>query len=146
MTYAKNKKAHFEYEILETLEAGIILNGSEVKAIRNGQVKLTGGFVTFHGNIPMLINTHISRYKYTTNPLYEPERSRKILLKKKEINYIRGKSQEQGLTIIPLSLYTKSRYIKLEIGIARGKKRYDKRRIIKKRDLDRHIQRTLKEQ
>ncbi len=146
MIYAKNKKARFEYEILETMEAGLVLTGPEVKAIRAGQVKLTSGFVTFHGEIPLLTNAHISKYKYATIIDYETERSRKLLLKKKEINYLKGKSQEHGLTIIPLSIYTKGRHIKLEIGIARGKKLYDKRRTIKKREVDRQIRRALKEQ
>jgi SsrA-binding protein len=144
--YARNKKAHFDYEILETVEAGLVLTGQEVKSIRSGSVKLTGGFITFHKGEPMLTNVHIPKYKYSGHALdYEPERSRKLLLKQKEIGYLRGKSQEKGLTIVPLSLYTKGRHIKLAIGIGRGKKTFDKRRTIKKRELDRETRRALKQ-
>ncbi|OGH69806.1 MAG: SsrA-binding protein [Candidatus Magasanikbacteria bacterium RIFCSPHIGHO2_02_FULL_51_14] len=144
--YSVNKKARFDYEILDTLEAGLVLTGPEVKSIRSGGAKLTGGFVTFHGNTALLTNAHIPKYAYSGRlPGYEPEHSRKLLLTQKELNYIRGKSQEQGLTIIPLSLYTRGRRIKLEIGVARGKKKYDKRRTIKERETGREVRRAVKE-
>lgn len=144
--YADNKKARFDYEILETYEAGLVLSGNEVKSIRNGNVNLKGGFVTFHGNDAFIINVHISRYKYAGTTLnYDPERSRKLLLKKKEISYLRGKSQEKGLTIVPLTLYNKGRHIKVEIAVARGKKKYDKRESVKKREVDREVQRKMKD-
>jgi SsrA-binding protein len=144
--YAKNKKAKFDYDILDTLEAGLVLTGQEVKAIRNGQAKLTGAFVTFHKNKPVLTNAHISKYKHAgILSDYDPEQSRALLLKKKEIDYLRGKSQEKGLTIVPLSLYTRGSHIKVEIGIGKGKKRYDKRRTIKERESKREIARKLKE-
>lgn len=144
-TYAINKKARFDYEILDTLEAGLVLIGSEVKSIRSGGVKLNGGFITFHKNDAMLTNIHIPKYKFSGHLSdYDPEKSRKLLLKDKEIGYLRGKSQEKGLTIVPLSLYTKGRHIKLEIGIARGKKIFDKRRALKKRDLDKEVRRAMK--
>ena len=143
--YADNKKVRFDYEILETNEAGLILSGNEVKSIRNGNVNLKGGFITFHGSDAFLINVHIPRYKYAGTLLsYDPERSRKLLLKKKEISYLRGKSQEKGLTIVPLSLYNKGRHIKVEIAVAKGKKNYDKRESVKKREVDREVQRKMK--
>ncbi|OIO19942.1 MAG: SsrA-binding protein [Candidatus Magasanikbacteria bacterium CG_4_10_14_0_8_um_filter_32_14] len=143
-TYAINKKARFDYEILETFEAGLVLTGSEVKAIRSKQIKLTGSFVTIHDGAAYLLNTHISKYKYATIKDYEPERSRKILLNKKQIAYLTGKIQEKGLTILPLSVYTKGRKIKVEIGIGHGKKQFDKKRILKERQESRDMHRALK--
>lgn len=144
-TYAVNKKARFDYEILDTYEAGLVLTGPEVKSIRAGQVKLTGAFVTFLANSARLTNAHIPKYKYAaTIEDYDPDRSRVILLKKKESEKLRGKLQEKGLTIVPLSIYTKGRHIKLEIALARGKKTYDKRETIKNRDQKREIARKLK--
>ena len=143
--YAINKKAGFDYEILDKLEAGLVLSGQEVKSVRSGAVKLTGGYVTFHDDEAYLTNVHIPKYKYSgVLPEYEPERSRKLLFNKKELAYLRGKLQEKGLTIVPLSLYTKGRRIKVEVGIGKGKKKYDKKRAIKKKDLDREIRREIK--
>ena len=145
MQYAKNKKALFDYEILETFEAGLVLTGSETKSVRNGQVNLKGTFVTFHRDEAYIMNMHVSKYKYSGNlPNYEPERSRKLLLKSKEISYLRGKSQEKGLTIVPISLYSKGRRIKVEIAIGRGKKKFDKRETLKRRDIDRDARRDAK--
>lgn len=145
-TLAKNRHAHYEYEILETLEAGLVLSGAEVKSIRTGHAGLSGAYVTFHGDEPQLTNAHIAPYAFAAkNEHYDPTHSRKLLLKKREIAYLRGKLQEKGLTAIPLSLYTKHRYIKLEIGVARGKKLHDKRASIKKREVDREIKRALAE-
>lgn len=143
--YVENKKAAFDYEILEKYEAGLVLSGQEVKSIRSGHISLKGAFITFHGNNAMLTNAHIAKYKYARKTLdYEPERSRPVLLKKREINHIRGKSQEKGLTIIPLSVYTKGRHIKVEIAVCRGKKRYDKRESIKKREIRVELAREMK--
>lgn len=145
-TYANNKKALFDYEIIDKYEAGLILSGNETKSIRKGGVSLKGGFVTFHENDAFLINVHIPRYKYAGSVLnYNPERSRKLLLKKREISYLRGKSQEKGLTIVPLTLYNKGRHIKLEIAVAKGKKKYDKRESVKKREINREVQRKMKD-
>lgn len=144
-TYAENKKARFDYEILETYEAGLVLTGQEVKSVRTGHISLKGAFITFHGHDALLTNAHISKYKYAGKaPDYEPERSRKILLKKREIDYLRGKTQEKGLTVIPLSIYTKGRHIKVEIAVCRGKKKYDKRESIKERELRVEIARKMK--
>ncbi|MBT4121314.1 MAG: SsrA-binding protein SmpB [Candidatus Magasanikbacteria bacterium] len=145
-TYAVNKKARFDYEILETYEAGLVLEGQEVKSIRNGNISMKGAFVSFHGEDAFLTNTHVSKYKFAGNVTdYDPERSRKLLLKRKEIDYLRGKSQEKGLTIVPLSVYTKGRHIKVSIGIGRGKKKHDKRDTIKRRELKRELDRKMKE-
>jgi len=144
-TYATNKKARFEYEILDTFEAGLVLTGQEVKSVRAGRANLKGAFVTFHNDTALLTNMHVPKYKYAGSLVdYSPDQSRKLLLKKREIAYLRGKSQEKGLTIIPLSLYTKGRRIKVEVGVAKGKKLHDKRRSIKKRELDREARRALK--
>ncbi|PIT88102.1 MAG: SsrA-binding protein [Candidatus Magasanikbacteria bacterium CG10_big_fil_rev_8_21_14_0_10_36_32] len=142
---ADNKKAFFDYEILEKLEAGIVLSGQETKSVKNGQASLKGTFVTFHKNNAFLTNMNISPYKQAGPlPEYEPTKSRRLLLHKREIDYLREKSQEQGLTIVPLRVYTKNRFIKVEIAVARGKKQYDKRETIKNRDTEREIRRTLK--
>jgi SsrA-binding protein len=145
-TFAENRKIRFDYEILETLQAGIVLSGQEVKSVRAGHLSLTGTFVTFHGDTALLTNAHISPYKYAgVLPDYEPTRSRRLLLKKREITYLRGKTQEQGLTIVPLQVYSKDRLIKVEIAVARGKKLFDKRESIKKRDVEREIRRAQKD-
>jgi len=143
---AKNKQARFDYEILETFEAGLVLSGQEVKSIRQGQASLKGSHVTIDKNREaFLINASVPAYKMAgklTN--YQPDRSRKLLLRKKEIDYLAGKLQQTGLTLAPLSLYTKGRNIKLEIALVKGKKKADKRKSIKEREEKRQIQRLLK--
>jgi SsrA-binding protein len=147
-TLALNKRARFDYEILETYQAGLVLYGHEVKAIKTGHVSLKGAFVTIKGtgkNIPeiTLINAYVPLYKKASNVVgYDPYRSRQLLLNKKEIRYLLGKRKEQGLTLVPIRIYTKRSLIKLEFGIGKGKKSFDKREDIKKRELDRKI-RTL---
>lgn len=145
MSLAENKKAFFEYDILEKLEAGLVLTGQEVKSAKIGQVNLKGSYITFHGNKAYVLNMHINKYK-AAGPLpdYDPTHSRELLLHKKQIAYLQGKSSEKGLTIMPLSMYTKGRLIKLEIAIGRGKKLYDKRESLKKKDLKRELDRARK--
>ncbi len=144
-TYAVNRKVTYDYEILEKLEAGVVLSGAEVKAVRNGQINLKGSYVTFLRTEAYLLNAHISPYKFASpKAAYDPTHSRKLLLSQKEIAYLRGKSEEAGLTIVPLSVYTKSRFIKIEIAVARGKKKYDKREAIKKRDVQKDMRRALR--
>ena len=141
---ALNKKARFDYEILETFEAGLVLFGHEVKAARNGHVSLKGSYISVRGGELYLIGALISLYKYAGQVKdYDPSRDRKLLVSKKELNYLIGKRQEKGLTLIPLKLYTKHSFLKLEFGLGKGKTQYDKRESIKKRDLDRQM-RTLK--
>jgi len=144
---ALNKKAKFDYEILETFEAGIVLSGQEVKSVRQKQVSLKGAYVTIDQNKQAyLINASISPYKMAGPlPDYDPTRSRKLLLKKKELDYLAGKIQTTGLTLVGLSLYTKHRKIKLEIGLAKGKKKVDKRHDIKEKEQKRDIKRILKQ-
>ena len=148
---AKNKRAYYNYEILEKIEAGISLIGQEVKAIKSGKVSLAGSYVLFRestkGGTPevFLIGANIPPYQpKNAPPHYNPQRPRKLLLRKSEIKSLIGKRQQKGLTFVPLRLYTKKGLIKLEFGIAKGKKKADKREQIKKREVEREIQRLLK--
>lgn len=142
---AENKKAEFEYEILEKMEAGLVLTGQEVKSAKMGQINLKGAYVTFYGDNAYILNMHINKYKPAGKLLnYDPTQSRRILLHKKQIAYLRGKSMEKGLTIVPLHVYTKGRLLKIEVAVTRGKKLYDKRETIKKRELKRELDRERK--
>ncbi|OGI70398.1 SsrA-binding protein [Candidatus Nomurabacteria bacterium RIFCSPLOWO2_01_FULL_42_20] len=140
----ENRKAKFEYEIMEKYEAGIGLLGFEVKSLRNKRGSLEGSFVKILGNEPYLINAHIPAYQPKNTPgSYDPYRSRKLLLTKKEIKELIGKEKTRGLTIVPISVYNKGRVIKVLIAVGRGKKKRDKREIIKKRDTEREIKREM---
>lgn len=146
---AINKRARFDYNILKTYEAGLVLLGYEVKSIKTGHISLKGSYVTVkqgkQGSLPelYLLNAHIPLYKCaSTIKDYDPYRSRKLLIKKNEIKYLVGKKSEQGLTFVPLKIYTKRDLIKLEFGIGKGKKKHDKREDLKKKDVNRRI-RTL---
>src|SRR3990167_3795552 len=144
--YANNSKAHFDYEILETIEAGLVLEGHEVKAIKTGKVSIKGSYVKVLNNEPYLIGATVSPYQPANTPKdYDPQRSRKLLLSKKEISTLVGTSQTHGLTLVPLKIYDKKGRLKLLIGIARGKKKYDKREAIKKKDIARAKQRGIEE-
>jgi len=141
---AVNRRARFDYEILEKFEAGLKLAGHEVKSARAGKVSLKGAFVTIHQGEAYLTNAHISPYQpKNIPPSYDPTRPRKLLLKKKELKSLIGK--QKGLTIIPLKIYTKRHLIKLEIALAKGKKKIDKREVIKKREAERMIRRVMRE-
>lgn len=130
---AKNSKAYFDYDIKETFDAGLVLEGREVKAVKNGNVSLQGSYITINNDGIHLINCHIGPYKYAPSHNYDPTHSRLVLLKKKEIMELIGK--EKGLAIIPLEIYSTSRgWVKLKIGLARGRKKMDKREYLKKRD------------
>jgi len=145
MILLENKKAFFDYQILEKFEAGIELEGFEVKALRAQKGALSGAYVKIYNNEAWLVGASISPFQEkNTPPGYDKERPRRLLLKKKEINYLLGKSQEKGLTIVPLKLYNKGNLLKIEIGVAKSKKQFDKREIIKKRETEREIQRKLK--
>ncbi len=142
----KNKKAYFNYEILEKLIAGISLLGLEVKSIKSGRISLKATYVVLRNEEAFLIGANIPPYQPKNTPKdYNPERSRKLLLKKSEIKYLIGKTKQKGLTIVPLRVYNIRGKIKLEIGLAKGKKKFDKRRVIKKRESEREIRRILKE-
>jgi SsrA-binding protein len=141
---ADNKKARFDFEILETYEAGVVLRGSEVKSIRNGSVNLKDAYVSFIGDEAFLQNAHISVYQASSYNNHEPERLRKLLLNRNELNKIIAKTRERGLSCIPLKIYFKEGRIKLEIALCKGKKSHDKRDAIKKRDVDRETQNAMK--
>ena len=144
--YAENRKARFDYEILEKYETGVELLGSEVKSVRGGQMSLEGSFVLVRGGECFLINANIPPYQpKNAGTNYDPLRNRKLLLTKKEINELAGNEKNKSLTIVPISVYNKGRKIKVEIALVKGKKKHDKRESIKKRDTDREIRRTLKE-
>lgn len=138
MAIATNKKAFAEYTILEKFEAGIVLTGEEIKAIRNHRANLAGAFCRVNNNEAWVLNLHIATVK-------EPERTRKLLLHKNEIQSLIGKTQQRGLSLIALSLYIKKNHAKLEIALARGKKLHDHRDELKKRDISRQTERELKE-
>jgi len=142
---ATNKKAGFDYELQQRYEAGLILSGAEVKSVKNGHISLRGSFVTLHDGELYLTNANISPYPFAkSTTAYDPVRSRKLLVRKSEIRSLIGKLQIKGLTLVPLRVYTKRRLIKLEFALARGKKAYDKRSDIAKKDSKRKIQRALK--
>lgn len=145
--YVTNKKATFDYDLLDKYEAGISLLGTEVKSIRAGRGKLEGGHVIIRGNEAFLVGASIPAYQKANTPEdYDPERTRKLLLSKKELAKLFMESEQKGLTIVPIRLYNKNHNLKLEIAIARGKKRFDKRNTIKARDTKRDLERTLKQQ
>ncbi|HIB05224.1 MAG TPA: SsrA-binding protein SmpB [Candidatus Marinimicrobia bacterium] len=140
---ATNRKAFHEYHILETFEAGVQLRGSEVKSIREGKASLKQGYILIRKGEAWLKGSHIASYSHTGFEGHEPVRDRKLLLHKKEIKKIGSKLAEKGLTAVPTKLYFKGGLIKLEFGLAKGKKLYDKRETKKKRDVERDIQRAL---
>ena len=144
--YASNSKANFDYEILETIEAGIVLEGHEVKAIQTGKASIKGSYVKIYNEEAFLIGATISPYQPANTPKnYDPQRSRKLLFSKSEISKFINLSQSQGSTLIPLKLYSKKNRVKLLVGIARGKKKYDKRETIKKKDIARAKQRGIQQ-
>lgn len=134
-----NRRAKYDYNLLEKFEAGIALTGPEVKSIRSGRLDLAQSFVRLIDGEVWLINAHIHPYPFADNRDYDSRRRRKLLLHKKEILKIQQRIKEKGLTLVPVSCYTKGDKIKLEIALAKGKKKYEKREAIKKRDLEREI-------
>lgn len=139
-----NRKARFDYQIVETYEAGIALTGSEVKSIRNKQVQLKDSYISFVGDEAYLQNAHISEYKASSYNNHAPERLRKLLLHRHELEKIYGALREKGLSCVPLKIYFKNGRIKLEIAVVKGKKQHDKRESIKKRDATRELKQQLK--
>ena len=141
---ANNPKATFDYEILETLSSGIELLGAEVKSVRGGKMSLQGAFVSVRGREAFLIGADIPAYQpKNASKDYDSTRARKLLLSKKEIEKLTNAEKTKGLTIVPLSVYNKGRFLKVDVAIARGKKKFDKRQSIKKRDVERDLKRTL---
>lgn len=144
--YTENRKARFNYEIIEKYETGIELLGTEVKSVRSGRMSLEGAFVVVRGGEAYLINANIPPYQVKNAPQdYDPIRNRRLLLTKKEITELAGNEKNKSLTIVPISVYNKNRKIKVAIALVKGKKKFDKRETLKKRDSDREIRREYKE-
>lgn len=143
----RNKKIHLNYEIMQTFDAGMELFGFEVKALRQKLGSLEGTHVTVRGGEAYLLGATIPAYQQANTPdSYDPMRNRRLLLTKKEIGLLAGSEGQKGLTIVPISVYNKGRNLKLEIAVVRGKKQHDKRETLKKKDVKRKIERTLKTQ
>jgi len=142
---ATNRKARHQYQFHDTFEAGLVLLGTEIKSIRAGQVSLQEGFVTFEGGEAWLVNVHIAPYDPASRQNHDPRRRRKLLLHRREIERLQSQAQEKGYTVVPTQLYLKDGRAKVEIALARGKKLYDKRQDIAKRDSKRQVERALKE-
>lgn len=143
---AENKKAYFNYQVLEKFQAGISLLGQEVKSLKTRGVNLAGTYAVLKDGEIFWLGAKIPPYQPKNAPAdYNPERSRKLLLRKTEIKYLIGKTSQRGLTLIPLKVYTKNGKIKLEFGLAKGKKKFDKRETIKKREVEKEIQIRLKQ-
>jgi SsrA-binding protein len=144
MSLITNKKANFNYEITETLSSGVELFGFEVKSLRKGQGSLDGSYVTVRGGEAFLIGSFIPPFQENNTPAdYDPRRNRKLLLTKPEIQKLAGIEKAKGLTIVPISVYNKGRFLKVDLGIGKGKKKFDKRETLKKQDTERDLKREL---
>ena len=141
---AQNKKARHDYTILDTIEAGIVLQGTEIKSIRNSRINLKDGFFRIRNVEAYLYNVHISPYEQGNIFNHDPLRTRKLLLHKKQIAWLIGESKNTGMTIVPLKVYIKDGYAKVLIGLAKGKREYDKRETLKRKDQERQIDRALR--
>ncbi|HEX7185493.1 MAG TPA: SsrA-binding protein SmpB [Thermoanaerobaculia bacterium] len=141
---ASNRRARHDYHILETFEAGLRLTGTEVKAVRGGKVQLKDSFVELRNGEAWLVGAHISPYSHGNRENHPPERDRKLLLQKRQIERLFGRTQLKGQTVIPLSVYLKGNWIKVEIALAQGKKLYDKREALKEKELDREAEAAVK--
>lgn len=145
MAYAKNKHVYSDYEILDTFEAGLVLDGFEVKSVRQSHVTLDGAYISLRNGEAFLVGATISPYQGANTPdNYDQARPRKLLVSKKELRILAQQSEKAGLTLVPVSLYNKGRRIKLEFAIGRGKKKHDKREDLKRKEAEREIKRTLK--
>ena len=141
---ASNKRATHDYQVLETEEAGIALSGTEVKAVRMGKVQLKDSFVEFRDGQAWLVNAHISQYSHGNRENHPPERDRRLLLKRRQIDRFFGRTLGKGMTVVPLAVYLKGNWIKVELALAQGKKLYDKRQAEKERELDREVEAVVK--
>lgn len=142
-TVATNRKARHDYSFEDTFEAGIALTGTEIKSVRAGQVSLRDSFATIKDGEMWLINVHISAYRQAAHFNHEPRRPRKLLMHRREISRLTGKLQEKGLTLIPLRLYLKDNRAKVELGLGRGKRQYDKRATLKEKESRREVDRAM---
>ena len=143
-TVATNRRARHDYEILETIEAGLVLRGTEVKSLRGAHVTFKDAFATVRNNEAWLVGCHINPYSHGTDANHDPERDRKLLLHRREISRLTGKVAERGLTLIPLRLYFKGGRAKLEIGLARGKKLHDKRSALREKETRREMEKAVR--
>jgi SsrA-binding protein len=141
----RNRKAYFEYAIDALYEAGLVLKGTEVKSLRQGKANIDDAFARFQGQELFLYNAHISPYAFAGPESHNPERPRKLLLHRWEMRRLLGKLQERGYTLIPVRLYFRDEHAKVELALAKGKKKYDKRESIKRREMDREIDRAKKQ-
>jgi SsrA-binding protein len=139
-----NKQAYFNYEVLDEFKAGMVLTGPEIKSVRLGNINLKGAYVVIQSNGVFIKGMHISRYKYDSSADFDPFRIRKLLLTEKEIHKIGNSLNTEGVTMVPLAIGLDGKYAKIQIGVVRGKKKYDKRQTIKERDTKRQIERTVK--
>lgn len=137
-----NKKARFEYFILETYEAGLVLKGTEIKSVRKGQISLQEAYVRTNGSEIWLVGAHIAPYEHASSNQHDPKRDRKLLMHKKEIRKLWDEVRIEGMTIVPIRVYLKAGKAKLEIGLAKGKKQFDKREAIKEKDIEREASRN----
>lgn len=144
MAFASNPDARRNYSILETLEAGIALTGPEVKSIKHGDCSLRGSYATLRSSELWLLNMHVGLYKPAAKVRQDPERSRRLLVHRKELDRLIGQIKADGLTLVPLSVYSKGGLVKVELGLGRGKKKHDKRADIKKRESNRNMERALR--
>lgn len=141
---ARNRKARHDYSLLEVYEAGMVLRGSEIKSIRAGQISIKEAYVTTDGREAWLVDAHIAPYDPASRQNHDPTRRRKLLLHRREIDELYEETRQKNLTIVPLRVYLKNGYAKVEIALARGKKKYDKRAAIRKRDTEREIERQMR--
>ena len=143
-TFSSNREAYYRFEILEKFECGIVLTGTEVKSVREGRCNLKDAYGSIRDGEAWLLNAHISHYSHGNRENHVPTRARKLLLHRKEINRLLGKTQEKGLTLVPTKMYLKNGRIKVEVGLGKGKKAGDKRETIKRRETDREIRAMIK--
>ena len=141
---SKNPTARHNYEIMDTIECGIVLSGTEIKSIRNGKVNLKDSYAMIKNGELFIFNLHISPYEFGNIYNKDPLRDRKLLVNKRELNKLVGLIQQKGYSLVPISMYFKGNFVKIELGIGKGKKLYDKRRDIAKKDAELKIQRALK--
>ncbi len=139
-----NRRAYYDYHLLEKIEAGIELTGPEVKSIKKGRIKLEQAFVRINEGQIFLVNAHVSPYEFAAQTDYDPSRQRRLLLQKKQILALETKARQKKLTLIPLSCYTQGSWIKLEIALAKGKKKFEKKEVKKRRDIDRETEKELR--
>jgi SsrA-binding protein len=142
---AINKRATYDYDILETFEGGLALTGAEVKSAKAGSVQLKGAFLQARGNELWLKNAFVAKYAPAGDRAHDPYRDRKVLMHRRELNRLMGRARMEGLTIVPIRVYTRGSLVKLAFGLARGKKKYEKRETIKKREIERHLREKMKE-